>query len=145
MFTVTSRLKRLPIWPLFILSAALLYFVCFYNLEKPYQLHWCQESDINKCSEFFRNGLLRIVWRDFSFAGIPGLIAMFVGRKSPKFLCIWLACFAAWTYFIAIQGPGGVDGQNGCEGCEAGGALMYIFSLIAFICAMFVAFTRGSI
>jgi hypothetical protein len=49
-----NRLRRLPIiWPALILYAAILYLFCFYEVEKPYWLFYCQEDEISKCSAFF--------------------------------------------------------------------------------------------
>jgi hypothetical protein len=79
---------------------------------------------------FFGNGLLRTTLWDFAWA-VPGLIAMFVARKSLRFLYVWVAGFTVWA-FLMISAAG-VDLHD-----PIAGVLLAITSVVS-VASFFVA------
>ena len=74
--------------------------------------------------------------------GTPGLLAVFLARKSIAFQLIWHVPFTIWTLYtfeIYIRPGLTIDGHNGCEYCDFSMIAMLAVGLLGLIPAGFIA------
>jgi hypothetical protein len=133
------RNLKIPIWPVYVICAAVFYFLCFYSFSKPFT---CQirHSEMLDCSEYWANPdrLWLLALLQVLRIGGPGLIALLLARKAPIVSSIWLVLFAFWT-FATVKDTYGINGQNGCETCDFGTYFMYWAAWLSLIGAAILA------
>jgi hypothetical protein len=134
-----GKWRKLPIWPVFVICAAILYFCCFYKLRSPFA---CGQSELIDCSAYWPNHMWLQAFANLGMHGTPGLIALVLARRSLVFLSIWLLSFLVWTMATFNAGLG-IDGQNGCENCDFGMFLMVAVSWFSLFPAALVAAISG--
>ena len=130
---------KIPIWPGLAICAAALYFLCFYSFREPFACGRVGQSDMLDCSLPIAHRLWLQALEATVLLGAPGLIALFLARKSPVISSVWLGLFAAWT-IVVTRTSYEIDGKNGCEACDFGMFVTAVAAWLSLVCAGILAF-----